>query len=77
MLAPVATGVVAEDAGEPQLQSILVSREPGGRRVAVISGEMVREGMKFRDAIVERVTEKDVILLRGKTRETLKLYPKP
>lgn len=70
-------GAQAEDSGAPQLQSILVSREPGGRRVAVISGEMVRQGMKFRDAIVERVGDKEVVLRRGKTRETLKLDPKP
>ena len=61
----------------PQLQSILVSREPGGRRVAVINGEMVRQGMKFGDAIVERVGETEVVLRRGKTRETLKLFAKP
>ena len=61
----------------PQLQSILVSREPGGRRVAVINGEMVRQGMKFGDAIVERVGETEVVLRRGKNRETLKLFAKP
>ena len=67
----------AGSAAAPQLQSILVSREPGGRRVAVINGEMVRQGMKFRDAIVERVGETEVVLRRGKTRETLKLFAKP
>ena len=61
----------------PRLQSILVSREPGGRRVAVINGEMVRQGMKVGDAIVERVGETEVVLRRGKARETLKLFAKP
>jgi len=61
----------------PRLQSILVSREPGGRRVAVINGEMVRQGMKVGDAVVERVGETEVVLRRGKTRETLKLFAKP
>lgn len=74
-----AAGDVAESGtpAAPVLQSILVSREPGGRRVAVINGEMVRQGMKFGDAIVERVGETEVVLRRGKTRETLKLFAKP
>ena len=61
----------------PQLQSILVSREAGGRRVAVINGETVKQGMKVGDAVVERVGETEVVLRRGKARETLKLFPKP
>jgi hypothetical protein len=59
----------------PQLQSILVSREAGGRRVAVINGEMVRQGAKIGDAVVERVGETEVVLRRGRHRETLKLFP--
>lgn len=68
-------GVSAEPAG-PQLQSILVSREPGGRRVAVINGEMVGQGMKVGGATVVRVGETEVVLRRGKSLETLKLFPK-
>jgi hypothetical protein len=72
-------GSDAEPAGPaaPVLQSILVSREAGGRRVAVINGEMVKQGMKVGDAVVERVGETEVVLRRGKARETLKLFPKP
>ncbi|WBR99832.1 MSHA biogenesis protein MshK [Pseudoduganella sp. SL102] len=61
----------------PELQSILVSREPGGRRIAVISGEMVRQGSRFQGALVESVGEDRVVLRRGKARETLRLYVKP
>lgn len=59
----------------PQLQSILVSREPGGRRVAVINGELVRQGTKIGDAVVARVGENEVVLRRGRRLETLKLFP--
>lgn len=58
----------------PELQSVLVSREPGGRRIAVISGEMVRQGGRFQGAFVESVREDRVVLRRGKARETLRLY---
>jgi MSHA biogenesis protein MshK len=58
----------------PELQSILVSREAGGRRVAVISGEMVRQGGRYRGAVVESVGETSVVLRRGRTRETLRLF---
>lgn len=60
----------------PQLQSILVSREAGGRRVAVINGQTVQQGMKVGGATVLRVGESEVVLQRGKTQETLKLFPK-
>jgi MSHA biogenesis protein MshK len=58
----------------PELQSILVSREAGGRRVAVISGETVRQGGRYRGAVVESVGETFVVLRRGHTRETLRLF---
>lgn len=58
----------------PELQSILVSREAGGRRIAVISGEMVRQGSRVGGAVVESVGEDRVVLRRGKARETLRLY---
>lgn len=61
----------------PELQSVLVSREPGGRRIAVISGEMVRQGGRYEGAVVERVDEGAVVLRRGKVREVLKLQPRP
>ncbi|SFV05040.1 MSHA biogenesis protein MshK [Pseudoduganella namucuonensis] len=76
LVAPGGEPAASSGPAVPQLQSILVSREPGGRRVAVINGEMVRKGMKVGDAVVERVGETEVVLLRGKTRETLRLFPK-
>ncbi|GGZ06692.1 MSHA biogenesis protein MshK [Pseudoduganella plicata] len=71
--APGATAPVVAPA-LPELQSILVSREAGGRRVAVISGEMVRQGGRYRGAVVESVGETSVVLRRGRTRETLRLF---
>lgn len=76
----VLAGPVADPAptpAVPQLQSILVSREAGGRRIAVINGEMVRQGTKIGDAVVERVGETEVVLRRGRHLQTLKLFPQP
>lgn len=73
-----AAGVAAADPSEPaplQLQSILVSREADGRRVAVINGEVVRAGAKIGDAVVDSVGENTVVLRRGKHKETLRLFP--
>ncbi len=75
MLPPGSAGATSAPAG-PELQSILVSREPGGRRVAVISGEMVKQGSRVNGAVVESVRDNEVVLRRGKAREVLKLYPK-
>lgn len=80
LAAPVAPGAgqAAHDPSEPavlQLQSILVSREAGGRRVAVINGEVVRAGGKIGDAVVVNVGETTVVVRRGKIRETLRLFP--
>ncbi|WP_317205619.1 MSHA biogenesis protein MshK [Janthinobacterium sp.] len=73
MLAP---GEMAELApGAPQLQSILISRNPGGRRVAVISGQTVRVGGKVGDAVLYRINAGEVVLRRGKALETLRLFP--
>lgn len=71
-------GAVVADSSEPaplQLQSILVSREAGGRRVAVINGEVVRAGARIGDAVVDSVGEHTVVLRRGKHKETLRLFP--
>jgi hypothetical protein len=71
-------GAVAADPSEPaplQLQSILVSREAGGRRIAVINGEVVRTGAKIGDAVVDSVGENTVVLRRGKHKEILRLFP--
>ena len=70
---PVATGTAAP-AGLPQLQSILVARQAGGRHVAVIDGETVRPGDTFRGAKVARIGANEVELVRGAERQVLRLY---
>jgi MSHA biogenesis protein MshK len=59
--------------GAPQLQSILVARGQGGRRVAVIDGNMVRIGDMVGGARVTGMTASAVQLQRGGKRETLKM----
>ena len=78
LVAPGSAGPHAAEPAEPaalHLQSILVSREAGGRRIAVINGEVVRAGAKIGDAVVESVGESAVVLRRGKNREPLRLFP--
>ena len=54
---------------------MLVSSKPGGRRVAVIDGQVVRVGSKVGDAVVTEIRDTAVLLRRGKTLETFTLYP--
>lgn len=70
---PVAAGPLAASSG-PQLQSILIGRAAGGRHVAVIDGETVRQGESFRGAKVVRIRENEVELVRGGERQVLRLY---
>jgi len=58
----------------PRLQSVLVS--DNGRRVAVIDGQTVRVGDRVGGASVASIAGTSVVLRRGKTIETLRLYPK-
>lgn len=60
-------------ASGPQLQSVLISRRPGGRHVAVIDGDTVRLGETYKGARVARITQHEVELVRGKERQVLKL----
>ncbi|WP_199754467.1 hypothetical protein [Pseudoduganella lurida] len=77
-LVPLAEGEAAPAAPVgPELQQILVSREPGGRRLAVISGETVRQGARYQGAIVETIGANEVVLRRGGRREVLKLFAHP
>jgi MSHA biogenesis protein MshK len=63
-----------DDAGVgPQLQSVLIARQPGGRHVAVIDGETVRLGETFKGARVARITPQEVELVRGRDRQILRL----
>lgn len=59
---------------EPQVQSILVSLSPGGRRIAVIDGKTLREGARLGDAVVVAIEPTQVILRRDGQRQVLKLY---
>lgn len=68
----VAPGAAATSAA-PQLQSVLIGRQAGGRHVAVIDGETVRLGERFRGARVVRMTQTEVELLRGRERQVLRL----
>lgn len=58
----------------PQLQSILVSLRPGGRRVAVIDGKTVRQGQRVGGALVVAIGASEVVLRRGSQTQTLKLF---
>jgi MSHA biogenesis protein MshK len=57
----------------PQLQSVLIGRQPGGRHVAVIDGETLRLGDMYKGARVARIEQDQVELVRGRTRQVLKL----
>ena len=78
LIAPVRTtdGVIAAPAvrPEPRLQSVLVSLRPGGRRIAVIDGKMVREGQRVGDAVVVSIRAKEVELRRAGRTQTIKLF---
>lgn len=63
----------APAASGPQLQSILIGRQPGGRHVAVIDGETVSLGGSYKGARVTRMTPNEVELVRGSERRVLKL----
>jgi MSHA biogenesis protein MshK len=56
----------------PVLQSILFARN---RRYAVIDGQQVRLGEKFRDATLVDLTVSEATLQSARTTKVLKLYP--
>lgn len=72
---PVTQGAAGGDGAgaAPQLQSVLIARQSGGRQVAVIDGETVRLGETFKGARVARITAREVELVRGKDRQVLRL----
>ena len=59
----------------PQLQSVLIARHAGGRQVAVIDGKTVRQGELFNGARLERMTQTEVVLVKGSSVQVLKLFP--
>lgn len=64
----------AAQARGPQLQSVLIARQPGGRHVAVIDGETLRLGELYKGARVTRIEQHAVELMRGRTRQVLTLH---
>src|SRR5450830_479190 len=75
--APAASDAAPPKPARPQLQSVLISNKPGGRRLAVIDGQIVRQGSKVGSAVVVEIQDTAVVLRRGKSLETFKLYPTP
>lgn len=71
---PANQGQSASAAGAPQLQSILVSLRPGGRRVAVIDGKTLRQGERIGGAVVESIRATEVVLRKGNQKQVLKLF---
>ena len=71
---PGQAGQLAPVAGVPEVQSILVSLRPGGRRVAVINGKMLRQGDRIDGAVLESIQPTHVVLRRGSQRQILKLF---
>lgn len=60
------------DVAGPVLQSVLVAP---GRKEATISGQTVKVGHTFGEARVEKITESEVVLRKGKDVQVLKLFP--
>ncbi|GGE89021.1 MSHA biogenesis protein MshK [Massilia psychrophila] len=74
-LAPAGDGAAPAEAARPVLQSVLIGHLPGGRRVAVIDGQTVRIGEKFKGAVLASVSDNQAVLLRGGNKLVLRLYP--
>jgi len=75
LLSPQAAGSVPATPARPQLQSVLVGKGYEGREVAVIDGEIVKRGDRFRGAVLEHVGPEEAVLRRGDQKEVLHLYP--
>ncbi len=59
-------------AGSPVLQSVKISRSG---RTAIISGETVELGAKYRESRVIGITENEVVLRSANGTEILRMYP--
>lgn len=57
---------------QPVLQSVIIAK---GIRAAIIDGERVETGGRYRDATVVRITEDEVVLRQDGVTQVLKLYP--
>lgn len=68
----VAQGSTQGGTSAPVLQSVLISPH---RRLAIIDGKTVKLGDKFGALRLVSVTETEVVLQSGTSRQILKLYP--
>jgi MSHA biogenesis protein MshK len=69
------TGAVAESGGAPPaalLQSVMITPT---ERSAIIGGEWVKLGGKYREARVVKITESEVVLHSANGSEILRMYP--
>lgn len=57
----------------PRLQSVLIARQAGGRHVAVIDGETLRLGERYKGARVASIKPREVVLVRGNERQVLRM----
>lgn len=62
---------VAAVAAAPKLQSVLISR---GRKIALINGQAFKLGDQFEEMEIVRISEREVVLRKGKELQTLKIY---
>lgn len=56
----------------PVLQSVLSS---SGRRIAIISGQTVKQGDMIGNARVHRIRDTEVVLAQGRETQVLRLFP--
>jgi len=66
------SAATADAATGPLLQSVLISSD---RKSAIIGGQVVGLGGKYGEARVVKITESEVVLKTGATKETLRLFP--
>jgi MSHA biogenesis protein MshK len=77
---PTRPPAMIESAGEqaasasagPVVQSILISPT---RRIATINGQAFKQGDKYGEARVVKITENEVVIRNGQEMQTLKLFP--
>lgn len=74
VLSPVSPAGQVAVPGVPQVQSILVSLRPGGRRIAVLNGKTLRQGDRVGGAVLEAIEPTYVVLRRGSQKQILKLF---
>jgi MSHA biogenesis protein MshK len=62
----------AAPSGRPRLESVLIGPD---RRIAVIDGQRVQLGERFRGGQVVSISESEVVIRSGQASETLRLFP--